>query len=297
MWTDVELRELRVFLALAEELHFGHTAERLGMSQPAVSEALQTLETRLGAKLFDRTSRRVLMTWAGEELRRKLAPVYEALGRVLTETGDTATGVSGRLRVGFTLTTEGPALTHLVEAFQDQHPACEVQLSEVEIFEPLAPLRRGEVDVLCNWATFTEPDMTVSAGFALFERVVVMAPGHRLANKSSVSIEDLGDEEVPQLPPTVPIQFVNSVYPPRTPSGRPIHRTQQVKTVNEILSLVARGRLVHVSSSSVPIFHRDDIVLVPLCDMPPMPLALIWCTAHENAKIHGSRQRGQRDGG
>ena len=69
MWTDVELRELRIFLALAEELHFGRTAERLGISQPGVSEAVRTLESRLGVKVFDRTSRRVRLTSAGWAMR------------------------------------------------------------------------------------------------------------------------------------------------------------------------------------------------------------------------------------
>ena len=72
MWRDVELRELRIFLMLADELHFGRTAERLGISQPGVSEAVRVLESRLGVKVFDRTSRRVRLTPAGEALRPAL---------------------------------------------------------------------------------------------------------------------------------------------------------------------------------------------------------------------------------
>jgi len=72
MWHDVELRELRIFLVLADELHFGRTAERLGISQPGVSEAVRVLESRLGVKVLDRTSRRVRLTSAGEELKRHL---------------------------------------------------------------------------------------------------------------------------------------------------------------------------------------------------------------------------------
>jgi DNA-binding CsgD family transcriptional regulator len=79
MWQDVELRELRIFLTLADELHFGRTAERLGVSQPGVSEAVRILESRLGVKIFDRTSRRVRLTPAGEELKRSLLPTLAAL--------------------------------------------------------------------------------------------------------------------------------------------------------------------------------------------------------------------------
>ena len=74
MWRDVELRELRIFLVLGDELHFGRTAERLGISQPGVSEAVRVLESRLGVKVFDRTSRRVRLTPAGEGLERSLVP-------------------------------------------------------------------------------------------------------------------------------------------------------------------------------------------------------------------------------
>jgi len=71
----------------------------------------------------------------------------------------------------------------------------------------------------------------------------------------------------------------------RTPSGRPIRRTQPVQTINEILSLVARGRIVHPTSSTVPIFNRDDVVLLPIADLPPLPLGLVWCTSRENPRI------------
>ena len=127
MWRDVELRELRIFLVLADELHFGRTAERIGISQPGVSEAVRVLESRLGVKLFDRTSRRVRLTPAGEELRRRLAPALSALKQALAETSDLSGDIRGLLRIGFVLTTEGPALSGLVAAFHDRYPACEVR--------------------------------------------------------------------------------------------------------------------------------------------------------------------------
>ena len=95
MWTAVELRELRIFLALADELHFGRTAERLHISQPGVSEAVRSLEARIGARLFERTSRRVSLTPAGEELRRNLVPALAALDRALARASEHAASVAG----------------------------------------------------------------------------------------------------------------------------------------------------------------------------------------------------------
>ena len=290
MWRDIELRELRIFLALADELHFGRTAERLGISQPGVSEAVRVLESRLGVKVFDRTSRRVRLTPAGEELKLHLAPALAALDQALAGTSELSRAVRGLLRVGFVLTTEGPALSRLIAAFRARYPGCEARLHEVETFDAYRALRRGDIDVLCNWLAVDEPDLTAGAPFAYYQRALAVAPSHRLAAKSTVSVEDLASEEVALLPPTTPSGVYDLLIPPRTPSGRPIRRTQPVQTINEILSLVAQGRIVHPTSSAVPIFDRNDVVLIPIGDLPPLPLGLVWRTSRENPRIRALNQ-------
>jgi DNA-binding transcriptional LysR family regulator len=182
-------------------------------------------------------------------------------------------------------TTEGPALSRLAAAFHTRYPACEVRLQEVETFDAYRALRQGDVDVLCNWLAVDEPDLTAGAMFAHYDRAVAVAPSHRLAGRSTVSIEDLADEEVALFPPSTPSAVYDLLVPPCTPSGRPIRRTQPIRTINEILSLVARGRIVHPTSSTVPIFDRDDVVLIPIDDLPPIPLGLVWCTSRENSRI------------
>ena len=241
MWRDVDLRELRIFLVLADELHFGQTAERLGISQPAVSEAVRVLEFRLGVKVFDRTSRRVRLTPAGEALKRSLEPALAAVDLALAETSELSGAVRGLLRVGFVLTTEGPALSRVIAAFQARYPGCEVRLQEVETFDAYRALRRGDIDVLCNWLAVDEPDLTAGTAFAHYERALAVAATHRLARQRAVCIEDLADEEVALLPPSTPSAVYDLLVPPRTPSGRPIRRTQPVQTINEILSLVPAG--------------------------------------------------------
>src|SRR5260370_20771391 len=126
MWQDPELRELRIFLVLADELHFGRTAERLGISQPGVSEAIRVLESRLGVKVFDRTSRRVRLTPAGEELKRTLGPALAALDQALAGTSQPSHALRALLRVGLVLTTDAPALSRLIAAFHARYPDCAV---------------------------------------------------------------------------------------------------------------------------------------------------------------------------
>jgi DNA-binding transcriptional LysR family regulator len=285
MLRDVELRDLRIFLVLADELHFGRTAERLGISQPTVSGAVRVLESRLGVKVFDRTSRRVRLTPAGEALKRGLVPALSAVDQALAQTSELSGAVRGLLRVGFVLTTEGPALSRLIAAFQARYPGCEVRLQEVETFDAYRALRRGDIDVLCNWLAVDAPDLTAGTAFAHYERALAVAATHHLARQRAVSIEDLADEEVALLPPSTPSAVYDLLVPPRTPAGHPIRRTQTVQTINEILSLVARGRIVHPTSSAVPIFNRDDVTLVPIEDLPPLPLGLVWCASRENPRI------------
>jgi hypothetical protein len=100
-----------------------------------------------------------------------------------------------------------------------------------------------------------------------------------------VSVEDLADEEVALFPRSTPSAVYDLLVPPRTPSGRTIRRTQPIKTINEILSFVARGVIVHPTSATVPIFDRADVVLIPFDDMPRIPLGLVWCTSRENPRI------------
>jgi DNA-binding transcriptional LysR family regulator len=285
MWRDVELRELRIFLVLADELHFGRTARRLGISQPGVSEAIRVLESRLGVKVFDRTSRRVRPTPAGKELKRSLAPALAALDQALAATSELSLTVRGLLRIGFVLTTEGPALSRLTTEFQARYPACEVRLQEVETFDAYRALRQGDIDVLCNWLAVDQPDLTAGSAFAHYPRAVAVAATHRLASQAMVSIEELAGEQVALPPPSTPAAVYDLIVPPRTPAGRPIRRTQPIQTINEILSLVARGRIVHPTSSAVPIFNRDDVVLIPIDDLSPIPLGLVWCTSRDNPRI------------
>jgi DNA-binding transcriptional LysR family regulator len=285
MWHSVQLRELRIFLALAEELHFRRTAERLRISQPSVSETVRILEAHLGGRLFDRTSRRVALTPAGQELRRMITPIMAAIDGALAHVSDTAAGFGGPLRIGFTATSQGPQLSRLAGEFQLLNPGCHVVLREVDIWDPHAALRHGDVDVLVNWLAIDEPDLTTGPALSFHRRILAVPPRHRLAGRTSVPVQDLEDEQVARLPASFPAALYDAILPPRTPSGRPIARTQPVRSINEIATYVAHGRIVHVTVTGVPLFLRDDIALVPIENLAPLPLGLIWSTARENAKI------------
>ena len=281
----VELREIRVFLTLADELHFGHAAELLRLTPSNVSHTIRSLERRIGGQLFDRTSRRVTLTPLGEELKIRIAPSYEALTEGIVQTQELAMGVAGSLRIGFTAKSDGPELNRLTQAFQSRHDQCHLEFQEVENADPYRLLRRGLIDVLVNWLAVDEADLTVGPAIGERDRVLAVARNHRLAGADQVSLEELAEEQVCRPAASYPAAVAHAISPTHTPTGRPIPRATAVRTSNEIVADVARGRMVHVTMVGVVAYQRDDIALIPVTDMAPLPLGLIWITGNENAKI------------
>jgi len=293
---DVELRDLRILLTLADELHFGRAAERLGISQPSVSETIRLLERRIGTRLFERTSRSVRLTPAGAGLRQRLNPAVEMLDRALAETHDAVNGVSGELRFATTETTFLAPVVRLISAFETAYPACTTRLVEADFSAIYSPLRRGEADVMIGWLAVDEPDLTAGPEIACYDRVLAVARHHRLAGCESVSAEELADEQVDRLDAPMPEALVDAVIPPRTPKGRIIRRTPTGSKFTEALAEIALGRVVHPTMRGITQLERDDIVLVPIRDLPPLPLGLIWRTAAEDARIRALAQVALREG-
>jgi DNA-binding transcriptional LysR family regulator len=282
---SMDIAEIEAFLVLAEELHFGRTAERLHMPQPRVSRLVSAFERRIGGALFERTSRRVRLTPLGRRLLGQLQPVYGQLVAALEDGRAAARVTEGVVRIGFSPTSNMAALTRLTGAFENRYPACRAVLEGVSNLDPYSRLRRGELDVLVNWLAVDEPDLTVGPVLEYRERVLAVASIDPLAVRRSVSVEDLADREFALMVPPFPPALYDAIIPPRTPSGREIRRTQQVHSIHELVALVAQGRIVHSTAAGIPMFSRNDIALVPVTDLPPLPLGLIWCTAHDNARI------------
>jgi DNA-binding transcriptional LysR family regulator len=282
----MDMAQAEAFLAVAEELHFGRAADRLQVSQPRVSRLVAALEREVGGKLFDRTSRRVALTPLGQRFHTHLTCGYAQMQAALAEARTAARGVTGALRIGCTVTSGGPSLARLVDKFSVRHPSCEVTLHQVWIWEPYQDLRRGEVDVVVNWLAVDEPDLTAGPVIEYRDRVLAVGRAHRLAGRQSVSAEDLADEKVHEWPPGFPLALGDAIIPRCTPSGQPIARTHiSLSSVEDAVTQIARGRIVHPHMAGIPLLRRSDIALIPIRDLPPMPLGLIWCTAHENARI------------
>jgi DNA-binding transcriptional LysR family regulator len=282
----VELRHLRAFLVVAEELHFGRAADRLRVSPSRVSQLVRALETLMGATLFERTSRRVALTPIGERLRSRVGPACHELDTAVDDLRSGANGLVGEVRLGVVLATNGgPHLPEIIGLFEARHPACRVVVSEIAWTDPLGPLRRGEVDLTAIRFPLRQPDLVVGPVLTTDRRALAVADDHPLAGRPTVCVEDLGDYEVAAGTPAIPQELIDALLPRTTPSGRPITR-RMVSGAVQTLAMVARGEIVHATVESLPDYMSyPGITYIPIVDLPPCDAGLVWRAREESPAI------------
>lgn len=288
-WHDgsVELREIETFLVLAEELHFGRTAERLYVSPSRVSQTVRAMEQSVGARLFERTSRQVRLTALGEQLRERLRPAFDEIEQAVRDARVAAGGITGRLRISLLdFTVAGPAFEEIVRLFEDEHRGCQVIVYEAFPGEALGRLRRGELDIVVHWLPLDDPALTVGPHLHRADGALAVQLAHPLAARGWAVLEDLADHAVVDTTATLPAATARVLSPERTPGGRPIPRRHQDGRMAEVLSLVARGEVVHPTVSSLTAHYaHPGVTTVPLRDMPPLESALVWATERESSAI------------
>ncbi|MDX3520075.1 LysR family transcriptional regulator [Streptomyces scabiei] len=281
----MELRDIEIFLTLAEELHFGRTAERLHVSQARVSQAIRAQERRLGVTLFDRTSRRVSLTPVGRRLREDLQQALDLLHAGLARAQAAGRNTGRTLRLGV-FGHAGHELRPLVEAFRTRHPECAVEFGEINGNDAFTALRAGLHDAHVLWLPVVEPDLTVGPTVLTGGRVLAVSADHPLAARGTASLEDLADNHVVDLGPDAPEYWVSAMVPTHTPLGRRIPRGPAARTFHEILTLVAAGRCVHPLGEVAARYNRPPgVVLLPLHDAPALAWALIWRTTADSPTV------------
>lgn len=158
-----------------------------------------------------------------------------------------------------------------------------VRLSEYDIADPFRGVRAGELDVMIVKFGINEPDLVTSRVLTEDARAVVVGSGHPLAARASVSIEELADYDAFAPPGDFPAYVWDDVVPPRTLAGRPIRRNRRVRTIPEMMRMVAAGDAVHISLISLADIAPPGIKVVPIHDLPPAPVTLAWL---RGAEVH-----------
>ncbi|MFF7442789.1 LysR family transcriptional regulator [Streptomyces sp. NPDC008122] len=282
----LERYELEAFLTLAEELHFGRTAERLGVSTGRISQTVKKLERRFGTPLFARTSRSVRLTSVGQALYEDLLPAYRQMRAALERATAAGRAVHGRLRVGFGTPWGGELLTAAADALLASYPDCEISVREVPLDGGVRSLQDGTLDVQCAAFPVHEPDLTTGPVVVTDARVLLLPAGHPLARRDLLGPEDLAGLDLIAPGGAVPRYWTDHHYPRSTPSGAPVGRGPAAATWQEVLSHVTAGRGASPGAARGARYHpRPGIAYVPLHGVPPLAYGLVWPTAADSALL------------
>lgn len=260
----MELRHLRHFIAVAEELHFARAAERLGMEQSPLSHSIKNLETELGVQLFHRTSRRTWLTRAGVRFHAEASRVLEAVEIARAAARNEELEQRQRITVGLAEHAAGEPFTRFLFELEHRHPPISVDLREVAPAEAV----RLVTDRVLDLAIVLEPVGVASLRCvrAWGERLALIAPlGHPLAERDRVSLAEVASERFVMPNSTVSpgyagqIQALLSSHGVRQGSRRP------VKHQNTMISLASAGRGLAILPESVA-HGLTAVAVLPLGD-------------------------------
>ena len=263
---ELDLRKLRYFLAVAYHLNFGRAAEELLLAQPALSRAIQALETDLGVTLFKRDHHKVTLTPPGAALARE-AETLLARAAAARRHVQAASRTASTLTVGF---RPGIIITDVARQFTKEHPETAVNAIRIEWDEQHAAVADGRVDIAWIRTPIADADLVITPLFDDPE-VVALPAAHRLAGRDSVSLEDLANEPM--------LRYDTA---PEHEAGRPAAK-RGIRTMEEKLEAVALGHgLALVPATAAAYYQRPDIAYRPVTGAPPYQVAL--ATTPDTAK-------------
>jgi DNA-binding transcriptional LysR family regulator len=275
---NVELRHLRYFVVVAEELHFSRAAEKLQIAQPPLSQQIRQLEQILGVRLFERNYHTVTLTSAGrvflEEARRVLEQMEYALSRVQ----DAQQGLVGRLDIGFVNSTPAAEalIPDMLQIYRQRFLAVEVRLREMPLQEQLQALREQQIQV---GFVVSSQDIPAEFDSEVIQRipfVAVFAPQHPFASQPSVALRSLANESFIFCQRQAASFLYDRII---QLCGFSPHITQEVSDVRMVLGLVAANLGVSLVPASAIAFRQQGVVYCPLADLDvdiTVQTVLVW---------------------
>ncbi|MCZ1005580.1 LysR family transcriptional regulator [Streptomyces lydicus] len=270
----MELRTLRYFVAVAEELHFGRAATRLHMSQPPLSRAIKQLEADVGAVLFVRSAAGVTLTPVGTVLLDEARALLDHADRVRLRVS-AATGAA-TLTIGILDDGSDPAAARLAAVYRRRHPGIDIRIRDTDLTDPTCGLRTGLVDVALTRAPFDETALTVRELRADPVGVVLRADDP-LARHDRLRLADLNDRRWFRFP-----QGTDPAWQSYWNGGR-AREGPVVRAVQECLQAVLWNGTVGLA----PLGHdlHAELAVVPLIDMAPSRVVAVWNKGDTNPLI------------
>jgi DNA-binding transcriptional LysR family regulator len=272
----MELRHLRSFLVVADELNVGRAAERLHLTQPTLSRQIAALEHDLGVPLFTRIKRRFALTAAGEIFRADAQEVVRRADEAVKAAQRAHRGELGTLRLRFVQSATFEALPRLLGAFRTAYPEVVLDVEAMTTLRQTAALRAGQIDVGLLRPPVDDPGLRLRV--ISHDRLVVALPaGHALTKRPKLKLAELKDEPFvlytrsfgPSVQDAIIGYCLGAGFAPRV--------VQEAADVQTIVSLVAAGLGVSLLIAPTPPFAEDAVVYRPVADdLPPWELAIAW---------------------
>ncbi len=269
---NIQIRHILSYIAVADEKSFARAAERLHVSQPALSQTIIQLEETLGFALFERTTRSVKLTAPGERLLVRARALNQSLEAFQAEAKSLELALNNELHVGYMIGTAVEFIPAIVREFERVIPGASLHLQEFDFHDPSAGLRAGKVD--CG---IIRPPIGLS-GIELVEIahekcVACLPTGHRLSGEASVVLADILDEPIVVAPePGIWRDYWMAMD---YRAGRPAKIAFEAATVESELQAVASGRGISITADSTARYYaRPGVVFKPITDMDECVIAI-----------------------
>jgi DNA-binding transcriptional LysR family regulator len=272
----MELRHLRYFVAVAEELHFRRAAERLHMSQPPLSQQIRQLEQEVGAQLLARNQHRVELTASGAAFLERAREILDAVEAAALEARRIQRGEIGRLAVGFVGSAMYSVVPDLLRAFRERHGDVGLRLQELGTTEQLRQLESGRIDV-----GFVRPSR-LRSGLTMLpiheEPLLVALPeSHRLASRDAIDVQELAGEPLVLLTRAGSPGLRTALEPITDQLGGEEVIVQEVAEMQTVIGLVAAGVGISLVPESVQALQRRGVAYRRLTNhAPTVGLAVAW---------------------
>ena len=285
----IELRQLRYFLAVAEELNFTRAAERLHLAQQALSASIRRLEAQLGVALFVRSTRRVELTVAGEVLADGARAVVAAATEAVERVHQVAEGRGGRITIGFSTAAGGvPIVRQILRQFAESAPGVDLRTEEHDFSDPSAGLANASVEVAFIFGPLPVEGLS-AVTLVREERVLAIRPEHPLAERASVNADDLRDL------PWLRVPAASGPWPAfwfRSAGEGPVGPV--IKTADEWVTAIEAGRGVAFTMPTVmQDFTTARIAVVRVEGLPPAEVLLAWRQDRSDALVEAFIRTGR----
>jgi DNA-binding transcriptional LysR family regulator len=282
---NIELRHLRYFIAVAEELHFGRAAERLRITQPPLSQQIQALEEMVGARLLARNNRNVSLTQAGDMFLKEAYQVLDQVNRAAKKAGRFDRGELGELTIGFT--SSAPfisVVSRSLRTYRHQYPEVHIKMREINTKQQIEPLLNGELDLGVMRNTRL-PDV-LHHQLLLREALVVLVPeGHRFNQMpvGSLRFHHLTDEPMVFFSREVGTALYDETLSLLANAGVTPVITQEVGEAMTIVGLVSAGLGVSILPASFSRLKIDGVNYLPLAE--PEATTEVWLVHHRQRPL------------